>query len=650
MRFQSLFKQINTGAQVQLKDVDIIAEFNTDFKFWFEGDGAIAPDQVDFELVVTHEFVSYFYARFRAFEKESLNRWASFGTQTHGLGMTSAWNTWFKDVYPIVSTQDFLTPSIYIQSPVGDTSYSNLYFAGWQQLQIFDKYLFAVSTNKSFVDSAKAITSFTGSPNTRLDAWVSQFQQSGDPYKEAQSLYGICTSGYRQLEFRIPSNAASKGGTKVFLQTLPNRWLPGSSIAHVDLQTYGAGPDFMMIPDVTSLTGRSLDNIIATQSVGWKYGAIGPQMAGMLSAMGWPTLISAADSNVTTNGTSGGVVTPVDPTNPVTPVSPTMIGPFNIPQFVGIVVGGVAVVAAITAAIIWGVKRNKRNKVPASSSAAGGSSGTGYLDSDYALSPYPAAPVQAAYTQAPRNAVAPAVYYQPDVVQPNGVVYFPVGPAAAAPIMAAGTPVVVPYQPPRPPVTSVAPGTTVDPYLADMPANAVERAARGVYASAAGISPGTPQEQSDAEYARTLQQQEELLAGVPLSAVAPVQQAARNAPPALPPRRTVTPVVAASVPTAAPGESDYELAKRLQEEEERASGIPFNSVVQSPQSSPSAARRPTPAGPRPLPPVPSPQYATATESGIDTTTYGSLQDRIRALSAAQQGAGTRPAGSYLDEN
>lgn len=53
---QALFKQINSGAQVQLKEVDIIAEFNTDFKFWFEGDGSISSEQVDFELVVAHEY------------------------------------------------------------------------------------------------------------------------------------------------------------------------------------------------------------------------------------------------------------------------------------------------------------------------------------------------------------------------------------------------------------------------------------------------------------------------------------------------------------------------------------------------------------------------------------------------------------------
>jgi hypothetical protein len=63
---QSLFKQINNGAQVSMREVDIIAEFNTDFKFWFEGDGPIARDQVDFELVVTHEFVGV--SRFGNFE------------------------------------------------------------------------------------------------------------------------------------------------------------------------------------------------------------------------------------------------------------------------------------------------------------------------------------------------------------------------------------------------------------------------------------------------------------------------------------------------------------------------------------------------------------------------------------------------------
>ncbi|KAI9021260.1 hypothetical protein DFJ74DRAFT_672432 [Hyaloraphidium curvatum] len=631
---QSLFKQISNGAAVQLKDVDIIAEFNTDFNFWFPGDNQITFNQVDFELVVAHEF-------------------------THGLGLTSGWNTWFSSVYPILPSQDFLTPSIFIQSPVGDASPNNYFFAGWQQLQILDKYIYAVGSGKSLVDSAKTITSFTGSSGTRLSSWITQFQQSGAPYAEAKSVYSIATSGYRQLEFRIPTNAASQGGTIVYLQTVPGRWLPGSSIAHVDLQDEGTGPDFLMIPDVTSLTGRTLDNILATQAPGWKYGAIGPQLAGMLSAMGWPTLIAAGDSNAPVgNGTGNGTSTTTRPPRPTssptsfTPVAPvpvgsaqpSTIGPFTIPQFVGVVVGSVAAAAAIAAGAIWLARRGKKKEGQANGHANGNGypNGNGYSgdypysgSGDYPLAAYPAAPPPAVQP-APRNAVAPAYY--PGEIPAGAAVYaytpgsgaYPVSngvptyPAAAAAYAAPAAPP-APYR-----------AASNDPYLASTTTNAATRNARGVYAVAAGTAL-SPQEASDLEYAKALQEQEEALAGVRLAHVAtpPPIVPARPAPaPPLPARRTATSFAAPAVP-----ESDYELARRLQAEEDAR-------VAAAPSTPPRPSPRPAPAGPRPLPQ----SSSFSSDVGIETPTYGSVQDRIRMLNASTTGTGgSRPAGSYLDQ-
>lgn len=493
-----------------------------------------------------------------------------------GLGWTSSFNTWFSSVFGVVQSQDFLTPNMLIQSPVGSNSISSATFAGWQQLQIFDKYIYATETGKSWVDSAKVITSFTGPSRTTLANWVPLFQQSGAPYQEAQTCYKTATSGYRKLEFRIPSTAASKGGSSVYLQTL-DQWLPGSSIAHADLQSYVTGPDFLMIPDVTGLTGRTLDTILAAQSPGWKYGPIGPLTAGMLSAMGWPTLIAAQDGNVTVNGTTDGATTPNTPSG--TPTTPTKIGPFTIPQFVGIVVGALAVAGLLVAGAIFFSRRRKNGKAP---SASGASSSPGYI-----LNAYPSHP-----------SVPPPVYRHeaPPNVLPNGAAVFYGYPSSAP----------------------------QNPYL------------NGAYGAAAASS---PQERADAELARTLQEQEEAFAGIPLAAVAnrgtrpppiagpsPVSRAPPPAPPALPPRRMDDMAIEGDL-------SDYELAKRLQEEEERAAGI---SAAVAYGAQPRASPRPSFAAPLPPPPG---------GAAIETPTLGSIQDRIRAL----QSGSARPPGSYLND-
>jgi hypothetical protein len=53
---QSLVKQLNSGSDVPFQEYDILAEFNSDYNFWFRTSrGAIQPGMVDFEYTVTHE-------------------------------------------------------------------------------------------------------------------------------------------------------------------------------------------------------------------------------------------------------------------------------------------------------------------------------------------------------------------------------------------------------------------------------------------------------------------------------------------------------------------------------------------------------------------------------------------------------------------
>ncbi len=71
---QALMKQLVTkemDATVQWSASDITAYFNSDYAFWFEGDGAITSQSIAFELVATHEMV-HFRFKFKG-EKGAIN-------------------------------------------------------------------------------------------------------------------------------------------------------------------------------------------------------------------------------------------------------------------------------------------------------------------------------------------------------------------------------------------------------------------------------------------------------------------------------------------------------------------------------------------------------------------------------------------------
>src|SRR5690349_3253842 len=95
---QALVKQQATDQSISFGAYDIVALFNSEANFWFQGDGPIQHTQSDFLFVILHELV-------------------------HGLGFTSSWDDYIN------ITPEALTPDVSIttkggQQTIGFTEYA----------------------------------------------------------------------------------------------------------------------------------------------------------------------------------------------------------------------------------------------------------------------------------------------------------------------------------------------------------------------------------------------------------------------------------------------------------------------------------------------------------------------------------------------
>ncbi|KAI8811522.1 hypothetical protein BJ742DRAFT_796316 [Cladochytrium replicatum] len=270
---QGLFKQLSINVDVKdsdYSDYDILAEFNSDFNFHYNSSGTpIQPNQVDFEYVVLHEL-------------------------THGLGINTGWVS-----YASIGALNSIKPKADYLAPIPDFAGNSIATAtvpGWLPLNIFDKFLVDSSTSTSIMRSVAARIFSFNPKNRKLADFISDFQNSGDPYAAAQSFYKLVTANTKTLSFAIPASKHNPNAQSAFLQTVRNKYLPGSSIAHVDYDTYWQTPDFLMIPAVQNLTGLTLDQIVLRYTPSTRpdptfkvLPAYGNLTLGMLHAMGWPT-------------------------------------------------------------------------------------------------------------------------------------------------------------------------------------------------------------------------------------------------------------------------------------------------------------------------------------------------------------------------
>lgn len=287
---QALVKQLKLNKNLQFSEYDIISEFNvsivavfidicsllkSDFDFWYPGDAAIGEKQTSFEFVFAHEL-------------------------THGLGFDTRWIQWSGIISeaPFDVPSDFLAPFFTTTADPG-VSTENLVVKSWEPLQIYDAFTYQTSTNKNMIDYANQIYSFVPNGKTVIQ-FIEQFFKSSSPFDAASQVFDIVSGGTGKLGFRpssssIGKNATANGVTQIYnvLLSTSSTYLSGTSIAHLDYNTYVGSPDFLMIPAVQDLRGRTLDDIILNNSDPTSYkGIYGPRTLQILGSLGWPTLLN----------------------------------------------------------------------------------------------------------------------------------------------------------------------------------------------------------------------------------------------------------------------------------------------------------------------------------------------------------------------
>ncbi|KAI8842484.1 hypothetical protein BC829DRAFT_492273 [Chytridium lagenaria] len=280
---QALVKQLKQDFSLKYNPFDIVAEFNSDFNFWYSGSGTpIQPSQTDFEFVVAHEI-------------------------SHGLGIESSliqWSTAFSKMDGISSSSlrintDFLAPPFNARG----TTLSTAKVVSWQPFSIFDAQLVDAASGRAVRDIARDVFAFNPA-NMSFVEFVNGFQNSGAPYRAAQAIYSLATSNGDAIRFPLtsttsPSNPSTPVSSSLLstldasiltLQTTAT-FSPGTSIVHVAYGRYWTSTDFLMIPAVQDWAGWTLDAIMAnvTESGGKVYGVYGAGTMGMLAAMGWGT-------------------------------------------------------------------------------------------------------------------------------------------------------------------------------------------------------------------------------------------------------------------------------------------------------------------------------------------------------------------------
>ncbi|KAJ3368546.1 hypothetical protein HDU91_000492 [Kappamyces sp. JEL0680] len=257
---QALVKQMQTSDTLTYADTDIFAEFNSDFAFWFKSSGLpIGANQTDFEFVVSHEL-------------------------THGLGMETSWVQYGSFFKGITANTNYLAPLPFAE---GGTQ-ANAIVSVLSPLTVFDQYL--ASPSGSLANFGQQITQFKGA-GMALASFISSFEKSASPFASAKQAMTAATAGQSSpLQFQTTSS----GSPLVVQLNTPTTYTPGTSIVHLQ-STVSTTKDFLMIPAITPLLGKKLDDILGNVKATTIYG---PGITGIMQAMGWPTVQSPAQGNL----------------------------------------------------------------------------------------------------------------------------------------------------------------------------------------------------------------------------------------------------------------------------------------------------------------------------------------------------------------
>lgn len=232
---QSLVKQLQLPQHPEFSTVDIIAGFNSNSDtFWFRGDPPIGKEQVDFEIVLIHEFL-------------------------HGLGFITSWDDYFNPNASSLTP----SPSFIFTNPeeIDGIKEGPITFTGFEEY-ILDRHLVLTKDNSSLTLISEKINKFVPL-NTKFDnqkAFLDEFTKSPE-YKETEIMF-------KNAITRASVAIRLADGENALLETSLVPYKPGSTFSHVDFDSFGNTTDFLMrfkaprqviLDDLTPINGNDPD-------------------------------------------------------------------------------------------------------------------------------------------------------------------------------------------------------------------------------------------------------------------------------------------------------------------------------------------------------------------------------------------------------
>lgn len=132
-----------------------------------------------------------------------------------------------------------ILPNIAVQNSKSTARTGSL-LDNWSPMKIYDRYLISVNSGYHLIDYANSIFRFRITPGTLFENFISLFEQSGDTYQDANSVYRLATSS-GAIHLRSTSNVEDD----LTIYTT-NTFNQGQSISHVDGNVHANTPDFLM--------------------------------------------------------------------------------------------------------------------------------------------------------------------------------------------------------------------------------------------------------------------------------------------------------------------------------------------------------------------------------------------------------------------
>ncbi|GET00475.1 hypothetical protein GLOIN_2v1837721 [Rhizophagus clarus] len=260
---QALYKQMNLSEEhPEFGPNEIMATFNSNANYWFEGDPLpMLEIQSDMLYVVIHEMV-------------------------HGLGFTTSWDDYFgvKALTPVIGG------TTKAPSP-GETTTQNNELESSQFFELIsDKFLVLLPSGKLVTSIADEINEFQFKIESlsSLDGVANAFTASPQ-FPIAKNMYEVAmTHGAIGFLTIPPSEQLTQGqilNNVIILETSLIPYQHSSSIAHTDFETYVNSSDFLMLYTYpkTATLGQIMSAVGSTNTTG----PIGPKLRLLLGSLGY---------------------------------------------------------------------------------------------------------------------------------------------------------------------------------------------------------------------------------------------------------------------------------------------------------------------------------------------------------------------------